>query len=198
MKKRLAAGALLLGAALGAEAQTKFGWALGDVAFFYDPLHNTANGAFSFVKLNWHFPYGFGCGLSLMEFHDNTLSDDGAFSYYAVLPAEVSYNLFSVRGQLYGALYLRGSWQIQSDGGAAVFPPDLSRPGRFYGGAGFRFFYFPTNLFRYSAYSSVFVEYSTARELKLGMSLDLGTVIYVALLAAAAEKWETVEERERF
>jgi hypothetical protein len=41
----------------GAAADKKFGWSLGNIAGYYDPISNRGDATFSLIKLNWHLPY---------------------------------------------------------------------------------------------------------------------------------------------
>jgi hypothetical protein len=175
------------------KADEKFGWSLGNIAGYYDPIGNRGDATFSSIKLNWHLPYNLGLSVTLLEFQGNEGSDRdnaGFFKYYTFLPIDFSYNLFSFRNSFYGGFYLHGSFQFYTNDGEAAFPP-IGNPYRgLFGGIGFRFFFFDTNWLRYSYYTSVFIEYNSNNELKIGASVDFGWLFRLILLGTGNTKKE--------
>jgi hypothetical protein len=169
----------------GAAADKKFGWSLGNIAGYYDPISNRGDATVSLIKLNWHLPYNVGLGVTLIESQGHDADNGGTFKYYTFLPVDFSYNLFSIKDMFYGGFYLDGSFQFYTNDGKATFPPFGNKYRGLFGGIGFRFFFFHTNWLRYSYYTSVFIEYNTNNELKIGASVDFGWLLWLILLGTS-------------
>lgn len=144
----------------------KFGWSFGDIEIYYDFLYSKSNANLQLLKFDWVILEKYGFGVSAFEYQKINQNK----KTYAILPVEFSYSPINYEELLYFSIYGKAGWQ---------FSPTNS----FYGAVGTRLLLFPSFKFYYSCRISAFIEYNTFKELKVGLSLDLGSIIAGILLA---------------
>jgi hypothetical protein len=158
-----------------------FGWSLGDIGGGYDFLngYDVADG--NILKFNFSFDQiNVMISTSLIFATGKNNHGENEPFYNSFLPLEIVYTPFKWKYANI-SLYGRGSWETGYTGG--VDNPNKVSDG-FYGSAGMRIGLMPisSNIFKYSSNRiTVFSEYTTHNEYKLGVSTDVLTLVILVL-----------------
>ena len=154
------------------DGETQIYWSLGDVGFNFDIMSAELMPAFflNVGNINWVTSSGFGWGFNFINME---ISENGMDTL--ILPVEISYNpLMDKAGNLFLSFYGRGGWQVRHYDTEVEKP--LSERSRFFGAAGMRFAWMPKIGNSWSLYNGAYIEYTTNRELRVGLSIDLAIV----------------------
>jgi hypothetical protein len=153
--------------------EIKFGWNIGNIILSYDVINNTPVFDAELLHFNWLYnKYSF--GFNLLEYHNLENEERTNFS---ILPLNIAFVPFNFMNTLFFAIYCKiglGLTQLNNENRINM---------GFYGSIGTKFYLFPALKFNYSPYLSVFTEYNTRNELRIGLGFDLSAIIYFALLA---------------
>jgi hypothetical protein len=165
---------ILLPSFVAGENTHNWGWSVGDIGIF----SNTGSGEFSmdFRLINMDIIIANRVNINTSIFSTRLSSPNDRYS--AFLPVEIGLIPLRLTDTFYLSLYGRGEWQFQA--------PDLfkisTENNRLYGAAGVRLSFFePDDKFHYSMASSLFIEYSTTNELRIGIKLD--AALFVGVIA---------------
>ena len=171
----------------------EWGWSIGDVGFTLGDIGSSDAGAWSFSLLNTQFIFSKRLGINTSLFWIQT-DNSGPLTRHSILPVEISYYVCRFEESLNWSLYGRGQWQFikpENTFWDSSFFPDNNR---LYGAVGTRLSFFaPSEILHYSFYSSIFFEYTCAKELKIGVNVD-GAIVAVllgVLFAATADSDKT-------
>jgi hypothetical protein len=169
----------------------QFGWSFGNVGLSHDFVGGNGIIDAEILKCIVDFEQT-GLVLSASIFSGTNKKDRQETEpfYNSFLPLEISYSLFKWK-YAHLAVYGRGGWEIGYTGNITE-PRQISNG--FFGSAGFRAGLLPMkqNIFRYrSCMITLFYEYTTHNEFKVGASIDLFYAVY------AAVKIQSVEKRQR-
>jgi hypothetical protein len=176
-----------------------WGWTIGSVGYSYDVINNEKLINVDLLKTDLILAKKIDIGISIFSMYfQNKMTND---IEYAFLPIEVGFLPFTSK-YVNISLYGRGQWQfVQAHN---VFLENLLTPkgNEFYGAIGVRLFaFFPDNILHYSWHSSLFLEYTTSNEFKIGVTLEpmvLGVVITgFAIGILKGEYEQKKEEQER-
>jgi hypothetical protein len=168
--------------------ETKFGWSFGNFGWSYNfrGKHDIAEASIlefnlSFEKMNLML------GASILYgTNKNNRSETEPF-YNSFLPLEATYSPFKwkyARLSVYG----RGGWELAYTGD--VENSDQISEG-FFGSLGVKAGLIPleSNFFKYRSYVvTIFSEYTTRNEFKVGASIDLFVIVYIGLKLWSQEK----------
>jgi hypothetical protein len=175
-----------------------FGWTIGSAGFSYDVINNEELISIDLLRTDLILAKRISFGVSMFsaQFENN-----GTDIKYAFLPIEVGFIPLTNR-YINISLYGRGALQFAQ--ARDLFWEKLFAPKNkeFFGAVGIRLFVFaPDNGLHYSWHSSVFFEYTTLNELKMGITLDpivLGAVITGFMFGISKGEYEQkMAERER-
>ncbi|MDR1316612.1 MAG: hypothetical protein LBK13_07030 [Spirochaetales bacterium] len=157
-----------------------FNWSLGDFAICYNIIDTEWNARLGIFKFNWFDEENcFGLGFNIINFQ--SFSDDSAGG--SILPIEIVYRPIE-----YIYLYNRIEWQFM----------DGYKYGFFYDTLGIKFAnYFLTTILNYAFHFSIFTEYTTRNELKVGLTLDSGFLMYLFASSYTEEKMEQNRLKKR-
>ena len=156
----------------------KFGWNVGNIRLSYDAINNTPLFDAEVLHFNWLFDK-FSLGFNALEIFD--LEDEENFNF-SILPVEAAFVPINFRNILFLSIYGKaGLGLIQNYNSNQIY-------NEFYGAVGAKLFVFPQLKFNYSLYLSVFTEYNTHNEFKIGLAVDLSFVIYGVLMAFKENK----------
>ena len=166
---------ILLSGFVAGENVNNWGWSVGDMGIFYDAKSGGFDTDFRLINMNIIIANRININTSMLSAQRSGQND----WCRAFLPVEIGFIPLRFTDTFYLALYGRGEWQFQT--------PSLlefsTENNRLYGAAGIRLSFFkPDNKFNYSMASSLFIEYSTTNELKIGIKLD--AALLVAAIAA--------------
>ena len=96
---------------------------------------------------------------------------------FSILPVSIAFVPLNFRDIFFFSVYTDGGLRLTQ------FNNNNQLNKEFYGAIGTKLFIFPKMLLNYSPYFSLFVEYSTRNELKIGLGMDLSFIFYIALMA---------------
>jgi hypothetical protein len=169
----------------------RFGWSFGNFGWTYDFIGRRDISDVDILKFFVEFEQiNLVASASLLSGTGKNNRTETEPFYNSFLPLEISYSPFKWK-YAHLAVYGRGAWEIGYTGDIA--DPDMGFSG-FFGSAGFKAGLFPMkpNIFRYRAYLiTLFSEYTTHNEFKMGASLDLFYIVYaVVKLQSIAKKTE--------
>jgi len=151
----------------------KFGWNIGNIKMSYDVINKSPIFDSEILHFNLLYKY-YSIGFNIIEFYNLENDEYISFSIFPVSIAIVPVNYKDVLFfSIYGKFASRHTQLIESD---------LTNKD-FYGSIGTKLFLFPKMKFNYSLYFSVFTEYNTKNELRIGLGMDLSWLGYIALLA---------------
>ena len=156
----------------------RFFWSIGDIGISWDNVAGSYRtlASMKIANLNWMVWPGFGWGFNLFSFEGT--SD---WSQVLIFPVEASFSPFGYRSDgLLLSLYGRGGLMMQMANTAETSFWDRTR---FFGAAGLRFAWFPAPGKNWSIFTGAFVEYTTKRELRIGLSVDLTIIAAIWLLS---------------
>jgi hypothetical protein len=161
-----------------------FGWSVGSVGLSGDVRAgklighvDMLNGMFIIQKDAWR---GAGLVIGSALFSTTLYKNDDSIRY-SFLPLELGF-VPAHKDGFYMSFYGRGEWLLSQPGD--LFFTKFLNPAsnKFHGAAGIRLFIFGSGgKAHYSLYSSLFMEYTTSHELRIGITLDP-----VILVSAAA------------
>ena len=144
----------------------RYYWSFGDVGISWENITGRydISSYLNVGSFNWISPYGFGFGFHLFNFEGR--SDWGQM---LILPAEVNYSPFRRHdNNPIFTFYGRGGWMMRLNQNGSF----RDRSG-FLGAAGFRAVWAPLVGNSWSVFSGGFIEYTTRRELRVGVSIDV-------------------------
>jgi len=147
-----------------------FGWNLGSVNIYYDIKKQEFNGDYNIFNFNWIINK-FSIGFDIIDIYDFNNSINNGIEKYSILPIKLAYVPLNINNWLFLSIYGKTGWQITNN--------DNNINHGIYGSIGIQFFLFPKWMFYYSPYYSLFFEYDTQEKLKIGISIDLGTFLYL-------------------
>jgi hypothetical protein len=162
----------------------RFGWNIGNLNIYGDAINKEFNGDINFLHFNWIFNK-FTVGFNILDIYDYNNIENNIFKY-SFLPIKLAYVPFSYNDFLFLSIYGKTGWQITEN-------VNNNTDHGFYGAIGIQFFIFPELKYNYSIYLSLFSEYDTHNKLKIGLSIDLGSLIYGILLG-----WKETKEKEYY
>ena len=161
----------------------RFFWSFGDFGVSWDNVGSSymALPSLKIANLNWMTWPGFGWGFHLFSFEG-----DANLKQVLILPAEINYSPLGYRRDgLMITLYGRGGLMTQlSDTENTTF---LQRSSLF-GAAGLRIAWFPALGKNWSIFNGGFIEYTSQKYLRIGLSIDL-TVIAAFWLFSTVDKY---------
>ena len=149
----------------------KFGWNVGSINIYGDPLNNAFNGDVNILHFNCKINK-FSIGINILDIYDFNNRNNGIYKY-SILPVKLSYVPLNYNDWLFFSIYGKAGWQLTKMGN----DDDINH--NIYGSFGIQLFVFPEWILNYSPYFSLFIEYDTHKKLKIGFSLDLGILSYV-------------------
>jgi len=156
----------------------RFFWSFGDIGISFESVGDNFR-PYSFMNIgniNWITRFGLGWGFNLFNIEG---SDN--WRQALILPVEISFSPFGDNpANMFLSLYGRGGWMIN-------YNPDyygsLSRRSSFFGAMGLRLAWIPRMGEYWSIFTGGFIEYTTRKEIRMGVSVD--TSIIVALITMA-------------
>jgi len=152
----------------------RFGWNIGSFNIYGDILNSVINGDVNILHFNCIINK-FSIGINILDIYDiNTINDNG-ITKYSILPVKLSYMPLNINNMLFLSIYSKTGWQLTE------IKNDNKINHNIYASFGIQLFLFPEWKLFYSPYCSLFFEYDTHNKLKIGLSLDLGIVIYFIL-----------------
>jgi hypothetical protein len=166
------------------ETNATWGWSPFDIGISFDVLDRNTFIDYKVLTANLIFRQKIILGSCIMSFHQ---AKDGNSIKYSYLPFELGfiplikfYDPFSIG--LY--VYWRSEWMFSQIRHPILSGQFASQTNEFYGTVGTRIFFLASQKTGMpSLFSSVFIEYTTSNELKIGISLDGGVSIIAGLAA---------------
>ena len=179
-------------ASLYAADRNGYFWSFGDIGIYWNttagddnvyPLLNIGN-------LNWITSSGLGWG-----FHLFNLEGNSNWTQALILPVEINFSpLRRNDGNPILTLYGRGGLLTRFDSGS--FQSFFERS-RLFGAAGLRMALFPAVGQSWSIYTGGFVEYTTRRELRIGISVDLSVAALIWLILSTDSDSNSGKQKRR-
>ena len=150
----------------------KFGWNIGNVKLSYDVINKGPVFNADILHFNWLYNT-LSFGFNAAEYHnmDNKEKID-----ISILPVNMAFVPLNFRDAFFFSIYTNGGLRLTQFNNY-----QLNK--EFYGALGVKLFIFPNLVLNYSPYFSLFMEYSTRNELKIGLGMDLSFIFYIALMA---------------
>jgi hypothetical protein len=156
----------------------KFGWNIGNIKLSYDVINNTP--VFDCELLHFNLLFNkISFGFNALEIYNLDNDENNKFS---TLPFEIAFVPINFKNILFFSIYGKAGLEL------IQFNDNNLIDKEFYGVIGMKLFIFPKLIFNYSPYLSIFTEYNTQNELKIGMGIDLSGIIYVALMTFKENK----------
>jgi hypothetical protein len=149
----------------------KFGWNIGNINMYGDVKNQEFNSEYSFFHFNWIINK-ISIGFNIIDCYD--LNND-KIDQYSVLPIKFSYVPFNHNDWLFLAIYSKTGWQITNN----RYDNNINHG--IYSSIGIQFYIFPEWVINYSPYYSIFFEYDTQKKIKIGISLDFGTLVVLGI-----------------
>jgi hypothetical protein len=172
----------------------RFGWSIGDVGFAYDIINKNSILSYSFLNINLIINNKINISSSIFKAQ---FTKNSVFSF---LPLEIAYIPLQINDMLFLSFFGRGEWQFVQTNGLFINSSASFDNSRFYGAIGSRFFLdLSPNKLHYSLYSSLFFEYTTQDELKIGVSLDpaiVGSIITGITVGVLKGKADAIEQEQ--
>jgi hypothetical protein len=192
MNKYLLCGLFFLAIFLNAQEQQEqepnitWGWSPFDIGISFDALSHNTFVDYRVLTTNIIFGKNIMLNSCIMSLHQ---IKDNSFTKYSYLPLEFGfiplikyYDPFSIGVYIYG----RSEWMFSQTTHPVLCGQFISQNNEFYGTVGTRLFFLATEKNGMpSFFSSVFIEYTTANELKIGISLDGGISVIAGLAVLA-------------
>jgi hypothetical protein len=165
---------ILLSSFVASENSYNWGWSVGDIGIFYDTKIGGFYSDSHLINMNIIIANRININTSILSAQLSSPND----RYSAFLPVEIGFIPLWLTDTFYLSLYGRGEWQLQTP----AFLEVSTENNRLYGATGIRLSLFkPDNKFHYSMASSLFIEYSTTNELRIGIKLD--AALFVGVIA---------------
>jgi hypothetical protein len=205
MKKYLFYILFLLAIFLGAQEQEQkanitWGWSLFDIGISFDVLHHNTFIDYKALTANIILHEKVMLSSCIMSFHQTKDSNSIKFSYlpfeFGFVPLIKFYDPFSIGLYVYG----RSEWMFSQTKHPILSGQFASQNNIFYGTVGTRIFFLASQKTGMpSLFSSVFLEYTTSNELKIGISLDGGisAIAGLAVLVGIGKKEQNELEEEK-
>ena len=172
---------------------TDWGWTVGDAGMAYDIMNNSYMFNYRILTANMLINERLGIGTSLFAIEN--WPDNCNQLRYSIFPIELSYKIVSLRNLFYWTVFGRAEWQFIKYDQFFDGEPFFYKDNQFQGAIGSRFSFFkPSEEIHYSWLSSLFVEYTTSKEVKIGVSVDglvLAAIVgafFVAIFTSGEEK----------
>ena len=170
---------------LNDQGNKHFYWNMGNFVFDYAIAQNSYKVEYSILEFNWFFKFPVYIGFSAARITTSTTENN----WYSILPVEAGFQfVFNKDGlvQWKIQIYDRFEWQFRN---FSTFFTSNSRP---YNSVGVKFGAGSINdAMRYNrTYGSLFVEYTTANEWKVGITVD-PVVLTVAIIMIILEAKST-------
>jgi hypothetical protein len=162
----------------------KFGWNIGSVNIYGDVKNLEFNGDYNILQFNWIIDK-FSIGFNIIDIYDFNNSIYNGIDQYIILPIKLSYVPLNHNDWLFLSIYSKTGWQITKN----INENNINHG--IYSSIGIQLFIFPKWILYYSPYYSLFFEYDTHKKMKIGISLDLGTLIYFI-----GKSWKEKKEKE--
>jgi hypothetical protein len=180
-KARILCLCIALIAAKADAQEAKFSWSLGDFGWSYDFIHGHDVADGNILKFNVSFDkINVMLGTAVLFATNRNNHEENEPFYNSFLPLEIVYTPFKWEYANI-SLYGRGSWETGYTGG--VNNPHKVSDG-FYGSIGLKvgLLSLAPNIFKYASNMiTVFSEYTTHNEYKLGASVDFFAIVILAL-----------------
>jgi len=163
--------------------ELKFGWNIGNINLSYDVINSNPIFDADILHFNWIYNT-FSFGFNVLEYYNVNNEEKMDFS---ILPINIAFVPLNFRDIFFFSIYTNGGLRLTQ------FNNNNQLNKEFSGAIGTKLFIFPKLLLNYSPNFSLFVEYSTRNELRIGLGMDLSFIFYVALMAI---KEDTEKKRE--
>jgi hypothetical protein len=145
-----------------------------DIGIGYNVNNNSFETQAVIGGLDWvekNLKFGFNITLLKLEFTHNT------YMKYSFLPIEIYYRPLKFGNIFYGTIYGRSEWQFKNSHDEGVNPTGEETENYFLGTMGLKFLIMP-NMWEdilpyYSPHISLFFEYNTLNQFKIGLSIDI-------------------------
>ncbi|MDR2313908.1 MAG: hypothetical protein LBE02_05175 [Spirochaetaceae bacterium] len=178
------------------ERSFRWGWTLFDIGLSYDFLNVSSSIDYNFLKIEAVFFDRLNLITGAMSIKQYRTDDIVSHSF---LPVEIGFipwkhNIF------YWSLFGRGEWVFTQTAHPFLTGEFTPRDNKFCGVFGTRLFFLFESGLNYNFYSSLYVEYSTQNELRIGISLDLtfaAAFAGIAIFSYAESKSEEFEKEYR-
>ena len=144
----------------------RYFWSFGDIGVSWENLTGKSRfGSYANVgSLNWITRSGIGWGFNMFNFEGSQ-----NWLQMLILPAEVFYSPLRTKdGNPILTFYGRGGLLTKIDKGSMSF----KERSEFFGAAGLRASWFPLMGESWSVYTGAFIEFTTRKELRVGISID--------------------------
>jgi hypothetical protein len=156
-----------------------------DVGIGYNINNNNIEAQAIVGGLDWmerNLKFGFNVSLLRMEFTHNT------YMKYSFLPIEIYYRPLKLGNIFYGTIYGRSEWQFKNGPDEGLNPSGDETKNYFLGTIGWKFLIKPTILEDvlpyYNQHISLFFEYNTLNQFKIGLSIDFFGLLLGWLMGA--------------
>jgi len=153
-------------------------WSLGDVGVSFDSIGDDFS-VLPFINVgnvNWITRYGFGFGFKVFN-----IESSRDWKQAQILPIEINYSPFGDNDMnLFLTFYGRGGWVLNYN---TELERSLKDRSSLFGAAGLRFAWIPRLGQFFSIFTGAFIEYTSRKELRMGVSVDLS--VLVVLFTAA-------------
>jgi hypothetical protein len=177
----------------------KFGWTIGNAGLYYNANNNEQMINIDLLRTDLILNKRIDLSISMFTVQFQPYKTNIEYSF---LPIEIGFIPLSDK-YLNISLYGRGEWRFVQTKNLFWEKPFTPKDNRLFGAVGIRLFVFNSygDLFHYSCYSSIFLEYTTKNEFKIGITLDpiiLGSVITGFIIGILKGEYkQKINEHER-
>jgi hypothetical protein len=199
MKRWWLSGILLLFLQFHGYAQEKtfkWGWTLFDIGISYEFFNASSSLDYTFLKIETILFNRLNLGTSAMTIKQYRTDDIVRHSF---LPVEIGFIPWKY-DMFYWSVFGRGEWVFTQSIHPFRTGNFIPADNQFCGTFGTRFFIFIDSGLHYDFYSSIYIEYSTQNELRIGITLDLTFAVVfagVSIFDHARSESEKFEEEYR-
>jgi hypothetical protein len=158
------------------EKSFNWGWTLFDIGMSYDFLNASSSVDYNFLKIETILFNRLNLGTSAMAIKQYRTDDIVSHSF---LPIEIGFIPWK-HNILYWSLFCRGEWMFTQTTHPFRTGNFIPRDNQFCGTFGTRLFIFIDSGLNYDFYSTIYMEYSTQNELRIGITLDLTFAVVFA------------------
>ena len=151
----------------------KFRWNIGNIKMSYDIINDIPIFDAELLHFSWIYN-NFSFGFNALKYYDIDNEEKNVFS---ILPLSTAFVPINFKDTVFFSIYANGGLRLTQFNNNNQFDKE------FYGAIGTKLFIFPKLLYNYSPYFSLYTEYSTRNELRIGLGMDLSFIFYIALLA---------------